>query len=171
MIYRPREDSYLLKEYIESLDLEGKKLLDVGTGTGILAVAAAEKGAEVVASDINPEALEIARENALDREVDDRIEFVESDLFENIEDRFDVIVFNPPYLPGNDYRELEGGKTGVELTERFLEEVGEYLEEGGFTVFIASSRSDIERLGEKFEIEKLDARKLWFETLYLFRNK
>lgn len=169
MIYRPREDSYLLRDYIESLELKGKKVLDMGTGTGILAITAAEKGAEVIAADIDPGALEVARENA-GEEGFEEIEFVESDLFENIDSKFDLIVFNPPYLPGNDYRELEGGEAGVELTERFLEEAGDYLEEEGYVVFIGSSRSDIEGLKEKFDLEQIESEKLWFETLYLFKS-
>ncbi|MFB6215986.1 MAG: methyltransferase, partial [Candidatus Aenigmatarchaeota archaeon] len=82
------------------LDVEGRKCLDIGTGSGILAVTMAKKGAEVVAADINPEALEAARDRADQEDTD--IKLVESDLFENIEEEFDLIVFNPPYLPGEE---------------------------------------------------------------------
>lgn len=171
MIYRPREDSYLLREFIESRDLEGKKVLDMGTGTGILAVAAAKNGAEVVAADINPEAIKTAEEKAREENVAEKIHFVDSDLFESIDSGFDLIVFNPPYLPGEEYKELQGGETGVELTERFLEDVENYLYEEGSAVFIASSRSNTDVLKQRFDLELLESEKLWFETLYLFRNK
>lgn len=170
MTYQPREDSYFLRDYVEGLDLEGKEVLDMGTGSGILAVTAAEEGAEVVAADIDPEALEEARKNAEEHGVNSSIEFIESDLFENVEGEFNLVVFNPPYLPGENYSELEGGETGIELTRRFLEEVADYLAENGEVVFVASSKADTGGLKQEFGLELVGERKLWFETLYLFKS-
>ncbi|MFB6190364.1 MAG: HemK2/MTQ2 family protein methyltransferase [Candidatus Nanohaloarchaea archaeon] len=169
MTYQPREDSLLLDSYLEDRVLEGKKVLDMGTGSGILAVTAAEQGAEVTAVDIDPEALEDAREHARE-ESTEGIEFVESDLFENVDSKFDLIIFNPPYLQGEDYLALEGGEKGIELTSDFLEQAPDYLEEGGEVVFVASSRADTDSLREEFDLEQVGERKLWFETLYLFKS-
>lgn len=170
MTYQPREDSLLLDSYLEERDLDGSKVLDMGTGSGILAVTAAENGAEVTATDIDPDALQEAREYAREMGVEDSIDFVESDLFENVSGNFDLVVFNPPYLQGENYLALEGGEKGIELTVEFLEAAEDYLRKDGKAVFIASSRSDVGSLRQEFDLEQVGERKLWFETLYLFKS-
>jgi release factor glutamine methyltransferase len=136
-----------------------------------VAVAAAEKDAEVTATDINPEALEAAGKRVQERGVADRVEFIKSDLFKKVKGRFDYILFNPPYLPGEDTTRIwGGGDRGIEITERFLENAPDYLTENGEILFIASSHANIDQLKQRFELEELDSQELWFETLYLFRS-
>ena len=60
-VYTPREDSFLVKNHLEDRDLQGKKVLDMGTGTGILALEAARGNSQVTAVDINSEAIDYAR--------------------------------------------------------------------------------------------------------------
>ncbi len=176
-VYKPGEDTYLVLEHLEGLKLDGKKFLDMGTGNGEIALKAAEKGAEVTAVDRNPEALEYAREKAEEKGLDDVIEFVESDLFENVEgveEGFDVAVFNPPYLPGEegglgDEEIWRGGEKGVEVTERFLEDVSDYLRPDGYALVVGSSLADLEGLEEKFDFFSVGERSLWFEDLKLLR--
>jgi len=170
MTYEPAEDSYLLKRYLEDRDLENYRVLDMGTGSGILAITASKDAEEVVAVDRDQEALEEAERNASEENVDEKITFIQSDLFRNVKGKFDLIVFNPPYLPGEDYQELDGGEEGVEIMERFLEKVDSYLENEGEAVFIASDRSELDRLKKKFDLDKVDEEKLWFETLYLLKK-
>ena len=169
MIYEPREDSYLFKQYIEGLNLEGKKCLDMGTGSGILAEAMLESGAEKVsAADINPEASE---------KVSEKVKFVESDLFERIDSDYDLIVFNPPYLPEDRDEGLEGkeawrgGVEGTELTERFLDQAFEHLNGGGVIVTMLSSLADFGEIEQKFDFEVIEELNLWFERLYLIKLK
>lgn len=169
MTYQPREDSLLLDSYLREQQLEGKQVLDMGTGSGILAVSAAKKGGDVTAVDIDPEALEDAKEYAKEED-QEGIDFFQSDLFEEVEGKFDLIVFNPPYLQGEDYTVLEGGEQGIELTLEFLDASSDHLREGGEVVFVASSRADIESLGKEYDLEQVGERKLWFETLYLFKS-
>jgi release factor glutamine methyltransferase len=76
---------------------EGDRMLDMGTGSGINAILAASKAADVVAVDINPVALEAARDNAARNGVADRIAVRHSDVFRNVEGEFDLIVFDPPF--------------------------------------------------------------------------
>lgn len=174
-VYTPREDSFLLKNFIQELDLDGKKVLDIGTGTGLIAIEAAKKGAKVTAADINPEAIEYAREKARKTGVDGKIDFVKSNLFSDIEDRFDYILFNPPYLPGEpgvgDEEIWRGGEKGTELTQKFLEKASKQLSENGEILVIMSSHADSKQLKEKYDLEIVDSEKLWFETLYLARSK
>lgn len=172
-VYRPGEDTYLVLEYLEGLDLGEKTFLDMGTGNGEIAVKAAEKGAEVTAVDINPEALSFAREKAGERGLEDKITFLESDLFEEVEGEFDIVVFNPPYLPGSeglgDEEIWRGGEKGIEVTESFLREVPEFLAEGGEAFVVMSSRSEIEYIVDSFDLSAVSSKKIWFENLKLFR--
>lgn len=172
-VYEPAEDSFLLRNYISELELDGKKALDMGTGSGIVALEMAKKGAKVTAADINNEAVEKLSEK-IDGTGQD-IEVKMSDLFSDLEGEYDLIAFNPPYLPGEkgvgDEEIWRGGEKGTELTERFLEDIDNYLTEGGYAVVILSSRADHERITEKYELDIVQTEKLWFETLFLARYK
>ena len=124
---------------------ENSRVLDLCTGSGCIAIAVADKtGAQVVASDISEEALKIAKSNAVKNKVDDKIEFVHSDMFEGITGTFGVIISNPPYIPTADIsgldREvkdhepalaLDGGEDGLDFYRIIAEKAGEYLAPGG----------------------------------------
>lgn len=172
-VYKPGEDTYLVLEHLEGLELENKKFLDMGTGNGEIALKAAEKGAEVTAVDINSEALAYAEEKAEEKGLEDRITFIESDLFENVDGEFDVAVFNPPYLPGaeglGDEEIWRGGEKGTEVTERFLEEASGYLRPKGFALVVGSSHADLEDIERSFDLVCVDKRSLWFEDLRLLK--
>ncbi|MFB6145302.1 MAG: HemK2/MTQ2 family protein methyltransferase [Candidatus Nanohaloarchaea archaeon] len=172
-VYQPGEDSFLLQEYLEGLELEGKKCLEIGTGSGILAVTMAAKGADVAAVDINPEAVEAVKERAAEAGLD--VDAFQSDLFDEVDGRFDLVVFNPPYLPGEkgvgDEEIWRGGEKGTELTRNFLDAVDNYLEDNGFAIVVISLHADKDELVEEYGLEVLDERKVWFETLFLARYK
>ena len=123
-------------------------ICDVGTGSGIIAIAAAVHlhGAEFVAVDICPKALDVARANARQHGVDDRIEFIQSDLFDAVpaDRRFDFVVSNPPYISRSEMAELAvdvrehepqgallAGERGTEVIERLLPQAVERLLPGG----------------------------------------
>ncbi|TVS99777.1 class I SAM-dependent methyltransferase [Amycolatopsis bartoniae] len=89
--------SALLGEAVLEEVREDDRVLDVGTGSGVNAILAASKSRDVVAVDIHPRALEAARENAERNGVADRITVLHSDVFENVEGRFDLVVFDPPF--------------------------------------------------------------------------
>jgi len=169
-VYRPREDSYLLARHVRRL-VHGE-VLDMGTGSGIQAFEAAVKPmvSRVVAVDVSPAALEEARRRAETGSVLGKIEFIKSDLFENVEGVFDWIVFNPPYLPGEgdaDEASWVGGETGAETVRRFLQDAHKHLKECGTILMVYSDRSGLE--GDDFReyvLEKLDELSLFFETLF-----
>ena len=169
-VYPVREDTLLLKRNIEEQNLEGKSFLEIGVGNAELSVTAAEQGAEVTAVDINPEAVEHAKERFGEAGLD--ADIFQSDLFEDIEGEFDFIVFNPPYLSGpediGDEEMWRGGETGLEIPEKFLDEVSNYLSKDGKAWVVLSSRTEYELLVEKFDLREVDSENLWFETVFLF---
>ena len=122
------------------------RCLDLGTGTGVIAVCMARylPMAQVTAVDISPMALRVARENAKLNEVDKRIEFIESDWFSHVEGEFDFIVSNPPYITTNELdglpsevREhepsvaLDGGTDGLERIRAIAAQLRAYLRPEG----------------------------------------
>lgn len=157
-IYEPGEDSELIAKVIESLDLSGKTVLEIGCGCGFLAILTAKAGAHVTAVDIDENAVEITITNANANGV--LIKVIKSDLFSNISGIFDLIVFNPPYLPVEDNEQdntYAGGETGRETIKQFIESVGNYLVPGGIILLVISSLTGEKKTTELFEKHGLHA--------------
>ena len=155
----------------------GSSFLEVGSGTGIVAIHAAKAGAKVTASDINPEAVECTRRNGAKNGV--HLKVVLSDLFEDIPGYFDIIAFNPPYLPGDNRstswieRSWAGGGKGSEVSIRFLQEAWRHLGPGGRIYLILSSltglTSVLKTAKERYDSELLEERRMFFESLCAYR--
>lgn len=140
----PRADTEILVE--EALKCNRKKILDMCTGSGCIAVSLAYylENADVTAADISFEALKIARKNAMINEVN--VEFIESDLFSDITEKYDMIVSNPPYIRREAIKNLQlevqkepnlaldGGDSGIEFYERIIPQAKEYLENDGVLI-------------------------------------
>src|SRR3989344_8023357 len=84
-VYYPREDSLLLAKIIEQENLKKKSILEIGSGSGFLAILMAQQGAEVIAADINEEAVKTVNLNAKNNNIN--LKVISSDLFEKIEDK------------------------------------------------------------------------------------
>ncbi len=177
-VYESAEDTFLLAD---NLDVrEGEQVLELGTGCGLLAILAAKAGARVVATDINPSAIECASANAAANGVSHLIDFRLGDLFDPVGDqRFDVVIFNPPYLPVGPKEALgtpldrawEGGDDGRAVIDRFLAGLDAHLKPKGRVLFVQSSLSNIQKTlnilaAIGFEAETRQE-KLSFEELYL----
>src|SRR3989338_4943074 len=147
----PRPETELLVE--EVIGLSGAisserplHILDLGTGSGNIAISLQNeiKGCKISASDISGRALDVAKRNAGLHGVAERIEFIESDIFKNIEDSFDIIVSNPPYIAMEEFADLapevlaeprlalDGGIGGIDSLKAIIAEAPRYLETGGF---------------------------------------
>jgi release factor glutamine methyltransferase len=171
-IYTPAEDSILLLRRAEAR-VHGS-VLDMGTGSGFLAMAAAQKPEveRVVAVDIDPDTIGLARKRAEGSGVSDRIEFRIGDLFEGMDgESFDCILFNPPYLPseeGLDEASWSGGEGGGEVIRRFLDAADTHLNPGGAIIMVLSSQTglDLEEVEEKYSVTVLEELPLFFERLY-----
>ena len=190
-VYEPKEDSFLLEKYVKKY-AKGI-VLDVGTGSGIQAKAAVSKADFVIAVDINQKVLEHCYK-VLKSE---KILCLKSDLFSFFEkkfivfdgkfkgfgdvkeekNKFDLIIFNPPYLP-DDSRDkdvaLDGGKEGYELIERFLGSADEYLVQDGMILMIFSSFTNKEKVdslifSKGFKFEELEKKHVFFEDIYCYK--
>lgn len=176
-IYQPAEDSYLMSE---TLKLEIPKLLnenpnlkflEVGIGNGINLQTAEESGINkknIFGCDVNKKAVEYCKKLGYN--------CINSNLFTKVKGRFDVIVFNPPYLP-HDKDEPKssriattGGKKGNEIIVRFLKQVKNHLNKEGIMFLITSSLSnDINFKKFGYNYKKIGNKKLFFEELSLWK--
>ena len=168
LVYQPAEDSFLMESVVRKYS-KGKSVLDMCTGTGILAKAALETGAKsVTAVDINKEALDSIKEP--------NIKKIRSSLFQKVKGKFDLIICNPPYLPREKDEDEESrlsttaGDDGDEFILDFLDRVKKHMEENGVLLLLVSSLTPIERINKKLEKEGLKSKvvaktSLFFETL------
>ncbi|MBS3164639.1 methyltransferase [Candidatus Woesearchaeota archaeon] len=173
-VYPPREDSELLLRWLPRLLKPGDRVLDMGTGSGVLAVAAAKLARSVVAADISARAVKATRAAGKGMK---NLRVVRSDLFSGVTVKFDVILFNPPYLPQDQHLRnpaLFGGKRGHETLCRFLDAAPGHLAPDGSIVVVFSSLTGKERIEQEarrlaLEMDILEEEKLWFERLYCAR--
>jgi release factor glutamine methyltransferase len=180
-VNEPAEDSFL---FAENLHLKPHaRVLDVGTGSGLLGILAAAKGArEVVAIDINPHAIKCAKQNAHKNGVSNKMRFVQGDLFTPLTETalFDLILFNAPYLPSEEGedgtwlgRAWAGGATGREVIDRFIAQAPHHLRRNGVIFLMQSNLATIRETIEKFAAQKMHAASVahldlpFFETLHL----
>ncbi|MBS3073199.1 methyltransferase [Candidatus Pacearchaeota archaeon] len=175
-IYKPREDSFLLLNEI----LKQKKVenaLDMGTGSGILALELAKISKKVIAVDINKESIKefnkIIKKNKISN-----IKTINSDLFSKVFGKFDLMVFNPPYIPTKkgkiEFIDLDGGKNGTEIIKRFLKGAEEHLtKEGRILLLTTSLNKNIGGLFKKYGYyyKKLSEKKIFFEKLFVWELK
>jgi release factor glutamine methyltransferase len=169
-VYPPSEDTYLLCEAaVEEARLDDTAL-EVGTGSGVIAEALKDKVESVVATDINPSAVLAAHERG--------VSAVRTDLVAALDATFDLIVFNPPYLPSTDEtpddamsHALGGGETGRETAERFLDDVKRVLAPEGRVLIVASSLSGVEEFEERedYTVERVATERYFFEEIVVLR--
>jgi release factor glutamine methyltransferase len=175
-VYEPAEDTFIL---LENLRVErSDRVLEIGTGTGIIAIKASMNSRMVVATDINPYAIECATENIIANK-SFNIEIRKGNLFEPVKgEKFDLILFNTPYLPTDDEEKIndelnaawDGGVDGRMLIDRFIEGLPNYFNQGGIVQMVQSSLSDVnmtlkklENLG--FKVSVTARKKVFFEEI------
>ena len=170
-VYKPAEDSWLLSRSLPPLP---GTVLEIGTGTGLIAISLALAKSRVTATDLNPKAIALAKINSQNNNA--KIEFLVGNQFGPVSGRtFDYIVCNPPYLPKTTvkYKDktlalaVEGGPTGAEFTTRLIEKAPSYLKEGGNLILLLSSHMG--SLPKGWNREILAREKYLFEELRVER--
>lgn len=143
-VYTPAEDTFLLLAAAQEEVRQDDRVLEIGTGSGYIARQLAASAGSITATDINPHATALLQGQGID--------VLRADLFEGIRGPFDLILFNPPYLPTraeermNDWLEyaLDGGGSGRDVIARFLAGAGRVLAPGGRILLLISSLTGID---------------------------
>lgn len=173
-VYDPGEDSFLLVEAALREVRPHDRVLEVGTGSGVVSLFVKDITPDVVATDISPIACRNARLNG--------VQVVRTDLFNGICGKFNLIIFNPPYLPTVPEERLEtwldrafnGGLTGRREIERFVENIDRILAPGGRILTVISSLTGIDETEALFKekrlrMELVSTEKVPFEKLVVLR--
>lgn len=151
------------------------EVLDMGTGSGVCALFAARHARRVVAIDINVAAARCARMNALLNRLENRIEVRHGDLFEPVaEERFDFILFNPPFMIGEPRNDRDRAWRSLDVAERFAEGLGRHLKPGGAALLLLSTYGDAAAflrplLERSHHISRVSQRRYLGEQLTLYR--
>lgn len=135
----------------EVLVPRGARVLDMGTGSGIGAIAASEWAARVCAVDVNPDAVRCARINVLLNRCESKIAVSHGDLFESLTDAdgpFDVVLFNPPYYQGAPKDGRDHAWRGERVDARFAHGLERFLAPSGHVLLCLSSDGDADFLGQ-----------------------
>ena len=148
-VYQPEADTFLLLDAAKKELMPGDRVLEIGTGSGLIARELAQVS-DVVATDINPHAVLCVRCSG--------VHVVRSTLFSGIRGPFDLILFNPPYLPTqpeeriDDWLEyaLDGGETGRVVIEQFAADAGRVLALHGRILLLISSLTGLTEVSELF---------------------
>lgn len=150
-VFIPRtETEYLIEMIHNRLRNHPKRILEIGTGCGVISIALASvyPNACIIATDVSAQAIANARQNIMDQALERRINLVQCSMYDCIADEFDLIVSNPPYIPRPRLNRLprsvrkfepilalDGGVHGVEFTQRLILEGKECLSDDGVMVF------------------------------------
>jgi len=174
-VYEPAEDSFLVQKYVRELALG--RVLDLGTGSGIQALTAmTNPNAHFILAVDQDETAVRALQEKINQEHLRKLQVRQSDLFSEVPGKFNLIIFNPPYLPqdkGLEDKAIYGGKKGWELSEQFFRQASAHLYPDGKILFLFSSLTNITKIQEilhrhLFTFREVEQQKVAFETLHLY---
>lgn len=140
----PRYETEILVDLIINDNSNNKKILDIGTGSGAISLALSKnlKDTKIIGVDISKNAIDLANENKIKLNINN-VEFKESDIFSNIEEKFDIIVSNPPYINKEDFEKLDnklyyepqnalyGGEDGLYFYKKIIKNAKNFLNKNG----------------------------------------
>ena len=140
----PRYETEILVDLIINDNSNNKKILDIGTGSGAISLALSKnlKDSKIIGVDISKNAIDLANENKIKLNINN-VEFKESDIFSNIDENFDIIVSNPPYINKEDFEKLDnklyyepqnalyGGEDGLYFYKKIIKNAKNFLNKNG----------------------------------------
>lgn len=140
----PRYETEILVDLIINDNSNNKKILDIGTGSGAISLALSKnlKNSKILGVDISKDAIDLANENKIKLNISN-VEFKESDIFSSIDEKFDIIVSNPPYINKEDFEKLDnklyyepqnalyGGEDGLYFYKKIIKNAKKFLNKNG----------------------------------------
>jgi len=173
-VYPPAEDTFLLLAAAHAEARPEDSVLEIGCGSGLVSQELAGRVRRIIATDINPHAVRAAKAAG--------VEAVRADIFSGIKGRFDLVLFNAPYLPTEPEeltglwidRALDGGVSGRETTDRFIRELPPHIMPGGRALLAISSLTGLSEVLETAASAGLTARivaskSFFFEQIHILR--
>jgi release factor glutamine methyltransferase len=173
-IYPPAEDTFLLLKAALKEALPGDRAIEIGCGSALISRELSCRVHSLVATDINPHAVKRAQAEGIDA--------VRADLFNGIMSKFDLVVFNPPYVPTKAKERttgwinlaVDGGETGRDTINRFLEDLRDHLNPEGRALLLVSSLNGVENImanarGQGLQAREVIMERYFFEQLYVIR--
>jgi methylase of polypeptide subunit release factors len=152
----PRTGAFLAEQLDARLIAGDRKVLDMGTGSGVCAIFAAQHSRRVVAVDVSAAAVRCARINVALNQLEHRVDVRHGDLFAPVAgQRFDLIVFNPPFLRGAPRDDRDRAWRSIDVSERFAGGLRDHLLPGGSALVLLSSFGGAERFLEEFRRQRL----------------
>jgi release factor glutamine methyltransferase len=173
-VYSPAEDTFLLLRVAQGEIHPTDRVLEVGTGSGVIAAALGNLVALVVATDINPHATAQAHIQGID--------VVRADLCNGLKGKFDLVIFNPPYLPTQPHERigdwleyaLDGGLSGRDVIERFAADGRDVLAPAGRILLLISSLTGLQEVSglffsQGYFVSVVNEQRVEDEILYVLR--
>jgi release factor glutamine methyltransferase len=173
-VYQPAEDTFLLLKAAIAEARPVDSVLEIGCGSSFISQELGAKVSRLLATDINPHAVRAARAK--------EVEVIRADLLRGIRGKFDLILFNAPYLPTQPEertghwidRALDGGESGRETVDRFIADLSGHLRPGGRALLLISSLTglaEVQQTAEAagFAVEVVEEEGCFFERLYVLR--
>jgi release factor glutamine methyltransferase len=175
-VYQPAEDTFLLLKAALDEARPDDRAIEIGCGRALISREVASKVRCILATDINPYAVMLAKEYGLVA--------VRADLFRGIDAEFDLVIFNPPYLPTSEGERIEGwlnyaldgGSTGRDIIFRFLKDLKNHLSQRGRALLLVSSVTGLDEVkemarSEGFKATEVASDRYFFEQLCIIKLK
>jgi len=166
----------LLLQFLETIHVSGKKVLELGAGSGLISLHLAQREATVFASDISPSAIKNIRENALNNKL--QVNVIQSDIFDNMTlQKFDLIIVNPPYYPYDPASESEYAwycGRNFQYFKRLFSQISNHINPDSEIYMILSEDCDLDSitkiaLSEQLTMTMVLSKRKWWEWNYIYK--
>ena len=170
----PRPETEIITEYVIN-NFKDKKLdiLEIGVGSGCISISIAKylSNVNILGVDINEKAIEVANKNIKYNNVENKVNFIKSDLYKNVKGKFDIIISNPPYIKSDVIETLEddvkkyepilaldGGNDGLYFYKKIINDADKFLKDNSYIIFEIGydQGKDVKTLLEKKQFKEIE---------------